>query len=333
MELFGVLPSGESIYKFTLRSAAAEAEIISYGAAIRSFSAFGRDIVGGSETLGQYLTGHAYFGTTVGRVCNRIVGGRLVIDGETVELTKNNGEHCLHGGTDGYHNKPWEVISHTPSSVTLGYLSPDGQSGFPGNLKITARFCLEGSRLSVIYRAVSDKKTPVMLTSHGFFNLSSFERDVLSSRAIIYADEVTEVDEKRLPTGRHIPVKDSFLDFTSEHSFGERIEESPVGYDHNYILKPTVFSEVEGIRVGLAAEVRGEGLCLKAYTNQPGMQLYVMKNPPKSTPTVKNGRALLPNGAFCLEAQIEPDCVSRGIGFIDAGEEYVSAVAYEISCD
>ena len=329
MELFGILPSGEKIYKFTLKSGDSSAEVITLGASLRSFKPNGREILGGFATLEEYATG-TFFGASVGRVCNRIVGGAITIDGTVYELSKNNGEHCLHGGEDRFNTKAWEVISYTDSSVKLGYISPDGQSGFPGEVSVSAEFRLNGTDLSVQYRAIPNKKTPIMITSHGFFNLEGFDHDVLSHVVRIYANEYTEVDETRLPTGRRARVSGSFLDFSEPHMIGERIDESPVGYDHNYILNPTKFIEAEGRRLGLSAEVSSGNMRLSAYTDQPGMQFYVMMNTPKKTPIDKTGAAYVRNGAFCLESQIEPDCARRGIGFIDAGEEYISTTLYSV---
>ena len=329
MELFGKLPGGEEIYKFTLRSGDSTAEVISYGASLRSFKPFGKEILGGFGTLDEY-TGGTYFGASVGRVCNRIVGAEITIDGIRYQLSKNNGEHCLHGGEDRFNIKAWDVISYSDSSVKLGYTSPDGESGFPGEVRVSAEFRLCGSDLAVEYRAIPDKKTPIMITSHGFFNLEGFERDVLSHKVRMYADECTEVDSSRLPTGGRMAIAGTFLDFSEARAIGERIDESPVGYDHNYILNPTEFIEMADRRLGLAAEVSAGDLKLSAYTDQPGMQLYVMMTPPKKTPLDKTGAAYIKNGAFCLEAQIEPDCARRGIGLINAGEEYISTTLYRV---
>jgi len=35
-------------------------------------------------------------------------------------------------------------------------------------------------------------------------------------------------------------------------------------------------------------------------------------------------------GAFCLEAQTEPNCINHGIGFYEAGEVYKQITVYEI---
>ncbi len=331
MELFGTLPTGEDIYKFTLSSGDSTASVISYGATLSSFRPFGREIVGGFDTLPDYLANKAYHGATVGRVCNRIVGAEFELDGVTYKLSKNNGENCLHGGADGFHNKAWSVISYGENFVKLGYRAMDGQSGFPGNIDVVAEYTLLDSSIVIEYRAIPDKKTPIMMTNHTYFNLGGFAGDVLGTRVKIYAERYTEVDENRFPTGRQIEVAGCPLDFSGEKNLGEKIEEDILFYDHNFIITPSLKKSFLGRELGLGAEATGDGLCLATYTNQPGIQFYLVKNPSKSTPAFSGGATQLPHGAFCFETQIEPNCVKRGVGFVDAGEEYISTTVYSVT--
>lgn len=329
-EVFGILPTGETVYKVTLKSGDTTAAVISYGARVISFCPFGHEIVGGFETLSDYVLGGAFHGATVGRVCNRIVGASFTMDGKVYELTKNNGENCLHGGSDPFHNKPWQLLSHSDTEAVFSYLSPDGQSGFPGNLKVTATYKLEGEALYIEYRAVPDKKTPVMITNHAFFNLDSFSGTVMGHKAKIYANEYSEITDKRLPTGRRISVEGTPFDFREPTAIGERIYESPVAYDHNFVLTGEVREELFGDELTCAAVVEGEELRLSAYTNQPGVHFYVLMRVGATAPLYKGGIVQTPFSAFCLEMQIEPNCVNLGRGFIDAGEEYVSKTVYKV---
>lgn len=326
--LFGKLPTGEDIYIFTLKSESATAAVTSYGARLVSFRPFGTEVNAGYDTLDDYLADGACSGGTVGRVANRIKDATFAIDGVRYELTKNNGNHCLHGGAGNFAYKAWEVISHTDSSVTLSHTSPDGEAGFPGEVRVVAEYTLSGTALVIKYTAVSDKKTAFMMTNHAYFHLGGFDTPITDYTLRIWADEYSEVGEDRVTTGRHLPVLGSPFDFTEARKIGERIQESPLGYDHNFILSPTLFKEFSGERLGLAAEVRGDGLVLRCYTNQPGVQLYVPKNEMKRSLAGCHVRAA--HGAFCLEAQIEANCVNRGRGIIEAGEEYRWCTAYEV---
>lgn len=43
-----------------------------------------------------------YLGASVGRVANRISNAEFKLDGVVHKLEKNNGNHCLHGGSRGF---------------------------------------------------------------------------------------------------------------------------------------------------------------------------------------------------------------------------------------
>ena len=328
MHVFGIAPTGETIYKFTLRSEDCEAVVTSYGARLVSFRPFGVEVNAGYDTLDDYLADGSCAGGTVGRFANRIVNASFTLDGKSYELTKNNGEHCLHGGAGNFAYKVWEVVSHTASSVTLSHTSPDGEAGFPAEVRVIAEYTLSGTALVIKYTALSDKRTPLMMTNHAYFHLGGFDTPITDYTLRIWADEYSEVREDRVTTGRHLPVLGSPFDFREARKIGDRIADSPLGYDHNFILSPILYKEFSGERLGLAAEVRGEGLVFRCYTNQPGVQLYVPKNEMKRA--LAGGHVRAAHGAFCLEAEIDPNCVNRGRGIVEAGEEYLWCTAYEV---
>ncbi len=326
--LFGVLESGKEIYKITLRSGTSSAEVISLGASITSFKPFGREIVAGFNELSAYLGFAGVYGATVGRVCNRIVGAKFEMDGVTYDLTKNNGENCLHGGSDAFHTKAWDVLEYGEDYALFGYMAPDGQSGFPGNIDVKARYTLADSELRIEYTATPDRRTPIMMTSHSFFNLESHTTDVLAHKIKIYADKYTEINELRLPTGNRPDVADTPYDFRTPRAIGECIGDSALGYDHNFILRGDVTREIGGKSLALAAEVWGKELKLSAYTDQPGIQLYVTSGAPKSRRETSSGAVLGAFASFCLEPQIEPNCIKDGRCFVDGGETYECNIVY-----
>ena len=102
---FGTLPDGEPVEAVTLRNRRGmTARIITYGASLQSLEAPDRkgafaDVTLGHSTLEEYLAQPQYFGATVGRVANRIAGGRFTLDGHDYRVPANNGANSLHGGT------------------------------------------------------------------------------------------------------------------------------------------------------------------------------------------------------------------------------------------
>ena len=67
------------------------------------------DVVLGFDNLADYLGGHPYFGSIVGRYGNRIAKGEFTIEGESYTLARNNGENHLHGGNSGFDKKIWQA--------------------------------------------------------------------------------------------------------------------------------------------------------------------------------------------------------------------------------
>ena len=86
-EPFGRLPDGRAVDLVTLTNArGSSARILPHGAAIQAVTVPDRDdrmadVALGFSTLDEYIRDTAYMGVTVGRVANRIAGGRFALDG------------------------------------------------------------------------------------------------------------------------------------------------------------------------------------------------------------------------------------------------------------
>ncbi len=329
-EFYGNLSTGEKIELITLESENCTLSVINYGATIVSFKPFGIDIIGGFNSLEEYEADGSNQGATVGRVANRIANARFTMDGAIYMLPTNNNGHCLHGG-NGFNHRVWEYEEITENSVTLSYYSEDGEEGFPAGLLTKVTYTLDGTTLHIGYVAIPEGKTPIALTNHSYFNLNGFGDTIYDHDAIIYADRYTEVDSTLIPTGNRPSVKGTVFDFTTSHKIGERIGGDFHGYDHNYVLNPSKFSEFYGKSLGLCAEVWGDKLKMEVYTDQPGVQFYIgnfLGADPD--PAFRGNVKKIRHGAFCLETQTEPDCVNHGEGFYEAGETYFHNTVYKV---
>jgi len=314
-DLFGTLPDGTAVDIYTLRNAAGlEARIMAYGGIIVSLKTPDRngvlaDVNLGFDTLGGYLGGHPYFGALIGRYGNRIAKARFVIDGVEYTLAPNNNGNSLHGGLKGFDKVVWSaepVQSANGVGLKLTYLSRDMEEGFPGNLAVTVVYTLTaGNELEIRYEATTDKKTPVNLTNHAYWNLKGQgQGDILGHVLEIEADAITAVDSAAnlIPTGEIAPVAGTPFDFTAPHAIGERIAQVEGGYDHNFVLRSG------GGAPALAARVEepSTGRVLEVWTDQPGIQLYT-GNFLDGTVVGKGGQAYGKHAAFCLETQHFPD--------------------------
>ena len=329
IEAFGKLKSGETVEIITLSNNDAEIKIMTRGATIVSFKPFGVDIVGGYDCLADYEADcDSYQGATVGRVANRIADASFTMDGAIYMVTDNDNGNCLHGG-DGFSFKLWNIEELTEDSVTMSYYSPDGEEGFPAGVMVKVKFTLQGAAVIIEYEAKPDGKTPIALTNHSYFNLDSFGGVIDNHVLTMWADRYTEVGENLIPTGNRPLVEGTAYDFRSPKKIGEDFGKSVDGYDHNFVLCPEIYKEFKENTIRLAASVTNENLVLNVYTDQPGVQFYT-GNFLGGEPNFRGSVKRIKHGAFCLEAQTEPNCINHGIGFYEAGEIYKQITVYEV---
>ena len=336
---FGKTPDGTAVERYTLTNGRVTAKVLTYGGIVSELHVPDRDgkpgdVVLGFDTLDGYLKGHPYFGATVGRFANRIAGGKFSLDGKDYTLAVNNGPNTLHGGLKGFDKAVWKVEKSTDSSLTLSYLSKDGEEGYPGNLTVHVTFTVTNDdALRLDYTATTDKPTPLNLTNHSYFNLAGPAAGaILDHVAQIEADSYTPVDDNLIPTGKIAPVRGTPLDFTKPTAIGSRFSElkaEPIGYDHNYVLRG------HGELTALAARVRDpkSGRILELHTTEPGVQLYT-GNFLDGTITGKGGVAYKKNMAFCLETQHYPDSVHHPefpSTILKPGATYTQTTIYKFS--
>ena len=140
---------------------------------------------------------------TVGRVANRIGTGAFELNGKKYELTKNdNGENTLHGGTDFYNKRMWSVKEEDDTHVVFMLVSPDGDQGFPGEVKIEVSYTVtEENELKIHYYAIPDQDTLLNMTNHSYFNLAGHASGTACNAKVwLDADAFTETDAELIPT-------------------------------------------------------------------------------------------------------------------------------------
>jgi aldose 1-epimerase len=271
------------------------------------------DIVLGYDSYEGYMRGEVFQGAVVGRVANRIGGASFRLGGKDYALSQNcNGIHTLHGGRDFWCKRIWSAApSACGNAVTFSLISPDGDQGFPGEVRVDVTYRLEADgRIRISYRAETDKDTPLNLTNHTYFNLDGHGAgDVTDHMMILAAHYFTPTDGDSIPTGEIWSVKNSALDFTSEKRIGQDIdaEERQIalagGHDHNYIL-----DEHDADHPVARVRSRRSGISLELYTDLPGIQFYTGNSLGKDPGTKGGGRAVR-RGGFCLETQYYPDAL------------------------
>jgi aldose 1-epimerase len=314
---YGTTPAGDPVDLFTLTNARGlELRTLTHGGIIASLCLPDRpgrmaDVVLGHDSLEEYLSDSSYFGAIIGRFANRIAGARFTVDGKPYRLAANDGPNHLHGGRTGFDRVVWHAAPFRTghaAGVALSYISPDGEEGYPGNLRARVRYALtDGNELVVDFRATTDQATPVNLTQHTCFNLNG-AGDVLGHMLWINADLMTPVDEDLIPTGGVAAVAGGPFDFRTLTAIGARIEADDEqlrrgrGYDHNFVLK----REYPGLAHAAKVVEPTSGRTLDVYTTEPGLQFY-SGNFIDGRVIGKEGRVYGPRAGLCLETQHFPD--------------------------
>jgi aldose 1-epimerase len=272
------------------------------------------DTVLGFDTAEEYAD-HAqlYFGSTIGRVANRIRGSSFVLGDQTYTLASNERSNHLHGGGARSFDKVNWAAEPKPSdlgpSVVFRYTSPHLEEGYPGHLDTVVTYTLTAEdELRIDYEARSDRATPVNLTHHTYWNLSGGGAGtILDHELQVQADTYTVIDDDLIPTGAIASVDGTALDFRKPHAIGSRISElestGTCGYDHNYVLS--------GMRTQPAFAARlsdpASGRAVEVWTSRPCLQVYSGN---LITPTIgKLGAHYGVRSGICLEPQGYPDAL------------------------
>ena len=269
-KLFGTLSDGRAVHSYEISAGDIKAVVLDRGANLQSLTVFGRDVVGGFDTLEDYVADNSHQGEIIGRVANRVGGARFTMNGREYNVTVNDGANSLHGGV-GFGLRMWEVLELTPSSITLTYLSEDGEEGYPAELSTIVTYSVFENGIKIDYRAVPKGDTPISLTNHAYFNLNGFGGTILDHEAEIFADSYTAVAEDLIPTGERPAVKGTPFDFTVRKRIGAGIEAGLDGYDHNMILTPREWQDFDGDTLALAFTVKpldGETAGIAVYASK-----------------------------------------------------------------
>ncbi|QSH40040.1 galactose mutarotase [Lentisphaerota bacterium ZTH] len=272
-----------------------------------------RDVVLGYDRPADYLDNSAaYMGATIGRYANRIANGTFEIDGEEYHLPLNDHDNTLHGGFKGFHSFIWEsevIETAKGSAVKFSRLSPDGEEGFPGNLRVEVTYTVTpDNALCLNYIAETDYPTVVNLTNHSYFNLDGAGNgNIKEHEILINADSYTPVNELLIPFNTEKSVENTAFDLREWTQLSTAFARLDKGFDNNYVLREAC----HGAHVPAALVRSAEsGIEMEVFTTEPGIQLYTGFFLDGSI-NGKYGCKYQQFEGLCLEAQHYPDAPNK----------------------
>lgn len=287
---FGKTAAGQAVQRITLGAGRLAVSLLTYGSVLQSVRLVGvdHDLTLGSDRIADYEGPMVYHGPLIGPVANRIGGSSALLDGQRHMFQANqNGRHLLHSGSTGTHARLWRLAEMTDTACTLTLSLPDGEGGFPGNRRITARWGVERpGTLRLEITATTDAPTFVNFCNHSYWNLDGTDTWA-GHRLKIRADEVLEVDGDLVPTGARLSLKGHPLDMRA----GRTIAPGNPPMDTNWCL---------GQRREMLRDVLWltgtRGVSMTVATTEPGLQVYDGRDAIRPGRGAYEGLAIEPQG-------------------------------------
>lgn len=319
-EPFGATRAGVPVEKTILRNdLGMTVAAIDYGATLTMVSVPDRagrfqNVILSLPSMAAYEASSRRWASVIGRYAGRITDARITVAGKAYVLQAGNNHMTLHGGPNGYDKRVWtsHVVSDARSvSVVFELHSPDGDQGFPGALDVavTYRLMRKANDLRIEYAAKTSAPTVLNLTNHGFFNMAGAESgDVRGQSLRLDADRYAEVDARKAPSGRLLPVEGTVLDFRKPRRVGEAMKlddpllSSSQGFDHSLMFR----AGKPGVRAVAWMEDPASGRRVTVLTDQPSVQIN-SGNGFDGTEQGPGGAAYPKYAGFALETQHLPD--------------------------
>ncbi|PLW49744.1 hypothetical protein PCASD_01569 [Puccinia coronata f. sp. avenae] len=246
-----------------------------------------RDIVLGYDNTSQYLH-HPYnprFGSIVGRYANRIKNSSFVIPGHPNRLfhttpNEHGGLNTLHGGDPGWDRRPFTVDAKNSSYISFSLVDKDGEQGFPSEVTTKIEYqLLSGGKWKTKMTAKANGPTPIMLSSHAYWNLDAYVSCGSASKHYLQlnAPQYIATDSILIPTGELQPVKNTPLDFTQPTEIGSRLNQTVglcgqgcTGYDNALVYQ----SNRPMDQPVMSMWSPHSGIKMSVITDQLGVQIY-----------------------------------------------------------
>jgi aldose 1-epimerase len=296
--------------KYTIVADGIRAQFIPYGASLMNLfvndsRGIERDVVLGYDDAGAAASDpkHPHMGGVPGRYANRIKNGTFVMKDKTFQVptNENNGADTLHGGPRGWDYRNFEVVQYTRNIIVFKMVDQAGEMGFPGTVTAYITYGVTLNKWHIYMNATSTAETPIMLTSHVYWNLDGFQSPFTNqifnhTLEMPFSGQRLDVDGILVPTGFIAPnYRGSANDFYSRpKSLAQGFSEDGIdgncgtnckGYDTCYTINRVQFGPqyfqplADGspwYQADPVASLWSEwsGIQVNVFTDQDAFQLY-----------------------------------------------------------
>ncbi len=300
------------------------------------------DVIQGHDNINDAMDPAApYKSVLIGRFGNRIAKGKFTLHGKEYQLAVNNGVNHLHGGNHGWNSRVWEAHQMSQQRLALNYVSPYGEEGYTGEVKVNVEYTFtDDDELMIDYLATTNKRTIINMTNHAFFSLAGIGNPTATVDNVecqVNADFFIPIDETSIPTGEILKVEGTPFDFRKAKPIGQDINaddeqiKNGSGYDHCFVI-----NKHEPGEMAFAAKIKEpvSGRTLEVYTTEPGVQMYTdnFTDGPKG----QKGATFPRRSGVCFEAEHFPDSPNRPYFpscVLKQGEQYHQKTIYKFGVE
>lgn len=303
---FGKTKSGQTAHLYVLENENVSFSVSDYGATLVEFihKNTGIDVVLGFDDVSGYEKNKGYFGASIGRVANRIKGGRFTLNGCEYVLAKNDRGNHLHGGAEGFDKKMLKADCFN-DRVVFTYFSPDGEEGYPGDLDVEISYELIDDGIRIISKGTAGDDTLFAYTNHSYFNIAG-GGEITGHELDLCCDAFVPNDENALAMESALDAHGTAFDFRSSRRIGDAImSDDPQirlsgGIDHHFPVRG------DGMRK-MCCYTDGS-LSLEMRSDFPGMHIYTPNfvEPLKG----KYGSKYAGHAAVAFEAEYQPNAIN-----------------------
>ena len=229
----------------------------------------------------------------------------------------------------------WQLAHRDARSAAFTLLSPDGDQGFPGEMRASSTYTVDGDTLHLALEATVGKPCPVNLSFHPYFNLAGAAAlDVNDHTLEVPASRYLPTDAQQIPTGELAPVDGTPFDFRQPVRIGERVRGADPqllvarGYDHCLVLD----GEAGTMRRAARLHHVGTGRTMEMLTDRDGLQVYTGNSLDGSL--VGHGGTYRMTAGLALEAQAFPDAPNQPAfpsTVLRPGERFQARIAFRFT--